>query len=347
MSAHITMKTIAAEAGVTQATVSMALAGNPRIPEETRARIRAVAERLEYRPNPYVSALMRIRRQGRPHTDKPVVALVNGFDKPDGWRKHLAPTINQMRQGAVDRATLRGYRADEFWLKQDGMSPERFSEMLRTRAIQGLLLSPLSDDMALPKLKWEYFAAVGLSVPQPSVTLTTVCNDHYFSVLQTLRECHRLGYRRPALIMRRIHRTRFHGRWDAGFFVSKHLLPGVTLAKPLLFDDWPDLDDLPRWLAREKPDIIVSPLADTLLKLLNKHGWSVPKDIGLAWISCSRADHPISGVYQNGHLIGATAMDTLISMIERNERGLPPQAVTLMIEGVWNPGQTLRAEPEA
>jgi hypothetical protein len=36
-------------------------------------------------------------------------------------------------------------------------------------------------------------------------------------------------------------------------------------------------------------------------------------------------------------------MDTLISMLERNERGLPAQAHTVMVEGIWNPGRTLRA----
>ena len=32
----------------------------------------------------------------------------------------------------------------------------------------------------------------------------------------------------------------------------------------------------------------------------------------------------------------------MISMLERNERGLPAQAHTVMVEGVWNPGKTLR-----
>ena len=61
MPKSITMKTIAAQAGVTQATVSMSFANNPRIPAATRARIRGIADRLGYRPNPYVSALMRSR----------------------------------------------------------------------------------------------------------------------------------------------------------------------------------------------------------------------------------------------------------------------------------------------
>jgi hypothetical protein len=50
----------------------------------------------------------------------------------------------------------------------------------------------------------------------------------------------------------------------------------------------------------------------------------------------------LSGVWQNGQLTGAMAVDTLISMVERNERGLPSQATTLMLEGQWNEGRTLR-----
>src|SRR6478672_407615 len=128
MSNGVTMKSIAAQAGVTQATVSMSLANNPRIPLVTRERIQAIARRLGYHPNPYVSTLMRIRRQG-----KPALALVCGLRSADGWRTHSAPTIRQMRDGAFERATMRGYRAQEFWLHRDDMSNERFSEMLHAR----------------------------------------------------------------------------------------------------------------------------------------------------------------------------------------------------------------------
>src|SRR3954470_14297607 len=224
MSSLVTMKTIAAQAGVTQATVSMCLANNPRIPPDTRARIQAVADRLGYRPNPYVSALMRIRRQGRAHREMPVIALVNGLDDPTAWRKTAPTTVRLMREGAVERAALRGYRTQEFWLHQDGMSADRFSGMLHARGIHGLLLGPLTFGAALPALKWEHFSAVRLGVPLPALTITTVCNDHFFSALQAVRECHRLGYRRPGLVMLRSHRERFHGRWDGGLLVGRHLL---------------------------------------------------------------------------------------------------------------------------
>src|SRR5215212_2448834 len=342
MSNGVTMKSIAVQAGVTQATVSMSLANNPRIPPQTRERIQAIARKLNYHPNPYVSTLMRIRRQGKPLKDKPALALVCAQRTSTGWRDHPAPTIRQMREGAFERATLRGYRPQEFWLHRDGMSNERFSEMLHARGIQGMLISPLGEGDPTPVLRWEYFASVCLSVPLPSLTITTVCNDHYFSSVQAVRECHRRGYRRPGLVLRREHQLRFQGRWEAGFLVGGEMLPDLKLLQPLYVDDWQDVTRIVAWLKREKPDVIIAPSAASLGETLERAGWKIPDDIGLAILACAEIGDRCSGVYQNGRMIGALAADTLISMVERHERGLPDQATTLMVEGQWNEGQTLK-----
>ena len=53
-------------------TVSRALGGRGRIAEETRAEIRAIAERLGYRPDPEVAKLMhhlRVGKRRRPEVD--------------------------------------------------------------------------------------------------------------------------------------------------------------------------------------------------------------------------------------------------------------------------------------
>jgi len=343
MSAGITMKVIAAQAGVTQATVSMSLANHPRISAATKKRIQELARKLGYQPNPYVATLMRVRRQGRELTHKPVLALVGAFNTVDGWKKHPALTIQQLRTGAIERATLRGYRPEEFWLNRDGMSNERFSEMLRARGIQGVLISPLADGAAPPTLNWDYFSAVSLSVPLPALTVTTVCNDHYFSSLQTARECHRRGYRRIGLVLRQMHQSRFQGRWQAGTLIAPEMFPGIELTQPLYVEDLNDEAAIFRWLKQEKPDVLISPAGEGLLGLLARRGWRVPHDIGVASLACTRRGHPCSGVYQNGQLIGATAVDTLISLVERYERGLPAQATALMIEGLWNEGKSLRS----
>ncbi len=350
MPQSVTMKTIAEHAGVTQATVSMSLANNPRIPAATRERIHAIARRLGYSPNPYISALMRVRRQGKELKDRPVLALVCAQRTADGWRNHPAPTIRQMREGAVDRAADRGFRAQEFWLRRDNMSDDRFSDMLHARGIEGLLLSPVAEGDRTPMLRWNYFCAVGLSVPLPNLTLTTVCNDHYFSSLQAARECYARGYRRIGLVLRHFHQHRFQGRWEAGVLMAGQMLPGLQITAPLYISGPSDDSELKRWLKAERPDVIVSPSAGTLpdmIGTLRKLGLRVPEDIGFAVLACPELGHALSGVHQNGRLIGALAIDTLISLIERHEHGLPAQATTVMVEGQWNEGKTLRPrQPE-
>jgi LacI family transcriptional regulator len=336
------MKHIAEAAGVSVATVSMCLNNNPEISTATRRRVQALARELGYRPNPLISALMRSRRQRRLTPNRPTIALVCAEATRDGWRKSASATIRQMHAGAVERAKTRGYQLEEFWLHQDGMSAERFSEMLYTRDIQGLLLSPLPDNTAPPKLHWEYFSAVGIGVPFKSLALPTVCNDHYFSSFLSVHECHRLGYRRPGLVLRKSHQDRFHGRWDGGFRAAQQSLPDLQPVRTLTIDDWSCRDDFARWLDDEKPDAVVTLGSEVVGKLLQDLGHRVPEDIGLAGLSCPRLGDHTSGIFQNGRLTGATAMDLLISMLERHEKGLPEQAVTVMIEGLWNAGHTLR-----
>ena len=343
MKQPVTMKVIALQAGVTQATVSMCLANNPRIPVATRARICDLAKEMGYRPNPYVSALMRIRRMGSAHHGHPVIALVNGLESADAWKNAPADTIRQMREGAIQRAADLGYRANEFWLGHEGISGARFSDMLHARGIHGLLLGPAAQTAPTPLLKWERFAAVRLGVPLPSLTVTTVCNDHFFSSIQVMRECWQLGYRRPGLVMLDSHREHFQGRWDGGLLVTESLLPETKPVETLLLKSWDELTPLTGWLRREKPDVVISPSAKIIQRFLVAQGWRIPKDLGLASLACEELGDPCSGIFQNGRLIGATGIDMVIGMLERNEHGLPAQAQTVMIEGIWNRGRSLRA----
>lgn len=336
------MTQIAAQAGVTQATVSLALANHPRISAKTRERIQAIARQMGYSPHPYISSLMRFRRHGRELPDKPVLALVCAFHTADRWRTHPSVTIRHMREGALERAKAFGYQAQEFWLHRDGMSAQRFSEMLRARGIQGLMLSPLPDDTPPPDLQWEHFAAVSLSAPLRTLPLTTVSNDHYSSSLRAVAEARRRGYRRPGLVILKSHPPRFHGRWEAGYAQGCAQAPALAPCEVLLLNDWTDEKAIQAWLRREKPDALVTAGADVMLPLLQRAGWAVPEKLGLVSLACPGLGGRISGIFQNGRLMGATAVDLLTGQIERHERGLRPQGRAMMIEGEWNEGRTLR-----
>jgi DNA-binding LacI/PurR family transcriptional regulator len=341
MSNGITMKSVAALAGVSQATVSLSLANHPRIPRATRERIQGIARQLGYCPNPFVSALMHTRQRRKSRHHRPVLAVVWAQRSEGGWRDHPVRAIREMREGAIEQAAANGFRAEEFWLHRDGISNRRFSEILRVRDIHGVLLSPLADSDSQPALCWEYFAAVSLSAPMPSLGVTTVCNDHYSAASRAMRECQLRGYRRPGMVLRSRHRTRIQTRWEAGLLVAAESGPALSPSEPLYVEDWDD----PRivdWLVRARPDVVVSPGGRALYDLLTRAGFRIPRDLGFVCLECPEADDPLSGICESGAAIGALAIDTLCGMIVGNRRGLPAQATTLMVGGHWNEGSTLR-----
>ena len=73
-----TLRDIAKDAGCTNATVSLALRESPRISPETRARVREVAAKLGYRPDPMLSALAAHRWKRHPKVEGATLAVIGG-----------------------------------------------------------------------------------------------------------------------------------------------------------------------------------------------------------------------------------------------------------------------------
>ncbi len=336
------MKYIAAQAGVSQATVSLCLANHPRIPSETREKIQAVALSLGYQPNPYVAALMRSRRRGKPLPGRPVLAIVCAYGTADGWRRSASRTVREIFEGVMAQAEARGYRGEEVWLRRDGMSDSRFSEILRARGIQGLVLGPLDDGARCPELAWKEFSAVRIGMPMREAPVRTICHDNYYASMVAVEECLQLGYRRPGLVIRRRHSDLLQRRWESGFTAAVAAGQVPAAIPPLVLEQWSDAVAFNAWYATHKPDALISPDHDAVAKLAAGLRLSVPRNLGIASLSSPESGSKVSGIFQNGHFIGASAVDLLIDLVERHERGLPAQATALMIEGQWNPGQTLR-----
>jgi hypothetical protein len=70
----------------------------------------------------------------------------------------------------------------------------------------------------------------------------------------------------------------------------------------------------------------------------------VPADIGFVHLNCYDESGRFAGIYQNGAAIGVAATDMVIAMINRNERGIPELPRSLLIEGTWVEGQTVRVQ---
>ncbi|WP_269522790.1 hypothetical protein [Coraliomargarita parva] len=102
-----------------------------------------------------------------------------------------------------------------------------------------------------------------------------------------------------------------------------------------------------RWFEPNQPDVILTDTDDPAMGLLTKMGLKVPEDIGCAWLSLGENEATRSGIDQNGKLIGQTAIDFLIGMLQRGERGIPETPIRMLVEGSWIQGVTLRAPAQS
>lgn len=343
MESPVSMRDIARHAKVSVATVSKCLSNKPDVSAATRRRVLAAGHSLGYRTNPLVAALMRSRRRHTSPATGLTLAYVTAFPTPDGWRQHPSPIFRQMFAGAEARAAQRNYRLEHFWLFRDGMGNARFSQMLESRGIRGVLVAPVPDTQTVIELNWAAFSTVVLGLTPTTRTFHRVTTDYYQSMLLVMEECLKLGYRRPGLAARLETIKRLEFRWEGAYFVACERFGLKTPPPPLLVDEW-TTGAVERWLERERPDVVIGPVLGKLEEIIRSSGRRIPADLGLVGLLVPEAGNRLSGVLQDGEIIGAVAIDQLISSVERNETGIPEHPITHTTLGRWNPGRTVRKQ---
>ena len=337
-----TMRDVALRANVSTSTVSLALRNSPLVAEETRIRIRALAEQLRYKMHPFVAAHMRSRRKPRAGVAAPVLALIDTQRKRHGWRDNRTTMVREMLVGAKAQAAARCYETREFWLHEPGLSHARFSAMMYARGIPGVLLGPSSDLHLELDLDWKKFSVVRLGSARVSPLLHRVVNDHYQSATLTAAKIAALGFRRPMFVVRDPLSECHDRRWEAGLQIACEHIPGMHPVPSLLPQSEPDAPEILRWFKRHRPDVIVDGAERNVIDQLRSVGVRVPEEIPVLSLCAPEMGGPISGCVQDGHAMGAATIDLLIAMIERNETGIPTMPVTLSNNSTWNPGETLR-----
>jgi LacI family transcriptional regulator len=341
------MRDVALRAKVSVSTVSLALRNSPLVAEATRARIRALAEQLRYKTHPLVAAHMRSRRKRSAGAAAPVLAIVDTQRRRHGWRDNRTTMVRQMLAGAKAQAAARGYETREFWLHEPGMSHARFSAMLRARGIHGVLLGPSSDLHLELELTWEWFSVVRLGSARVTPLLHRVVIDHFDAGMRAAQEIYELGFRRPMFPMREPFFKAHDRRLEGGFQTFWSHFPKMRPAPAPTSEELIDGPSLERWIRRYRPDVIVDNEEHHVFDLLTAAGWRVPEEIGVVSLCASTLSGPLSGCVQNGESMGLAGTDLLVSMIERNETGLPAMPVTLSTNSMWNPGRTLRSPAPA
>jgi DNA-binding LacI/PurR family transcriptional regulator len=334
-----TLQDVAAAAGVHRTTVSLALRDHPRIPAETRERVKAASARLGYQVNPLVAALMQARRAGRPvkHVS---LAYVTNYPTRYGWKPvhHDRPDFFP---GAVARARELGYKLEDFWLAEPGMTSARFCDILATRGIHGLIIGRLPPGQSSLELDWSRFSCVSLGMTLRSPVLHHVTENHFDTVWQAMQRCLDRGYRRVGFVFSEANDSpRVGDRWLGAFLRQQLSFPArdrvppcpAVPANPVAFA---------QWFRRTRPDALIATHARPVMAWLRKLGVSVPRDVGIIDLE----DHPqldSAGMRYDPGRIGALAVEMLVGLLHRNETGVPAaNQHEVLLTGEWSDGRTL------
>lgn len=331
----VSLARIAAEAGVSRATVSMALRNQPRIPAGTRERIQDLARRMGWKPNPLLSEVMTVLRAGQPAADQVTLAWVTAYPKRDAWRR--VPFFRRCFAGAQERAAAAGYRLEHFWLGDAEGNAARLGAILTARGIHGLVIAPLPRPEML-ELSWTEFAAVTVAYTLREPMLHRATDNHCASARLATASLRRAGCRRIGLAIPEDYQQRVNGLWTAGYLVETQQAGVVDTA---LLHLPPELREssLVEWVQRNRIDGIVG----TDLRIpgwLRRAGMRIPEEVAYADLDLPAADGSASGILQDAGQIGACAIDLLAGQLMRHERGIPEHPKILMIEGRWCDGAT-------
>ena len=342
--APITMADVARRAGVHAATVSRALRDDLRITPAQRKKVRRVAEELGYRTNPLVAALMSARRAGLPPAYKATFACLTRYPAEQAAKFHR--DYGELLAGARARALAQGYRVEEFNTHAPDLSARRLTEILLSRNIHGLIIAPLYSVRETLELDWTQFGAVGIGYSLKGVTINRVGHDHFNGYQLAARHARAAGRRRAGLVLQRRVHEKVERRWVAAALLDQSDQPARERIPPLLLDT-PDAGKFAAWFNRHQPDVILGLEVPLLLAWLRELGRAGPRDVAVVSLDRRSTDRGIAGVRQDYAKLGANAVDLLVGLTHRNERGLPANAFTLLTEGVWQDGRTLAVKRPA
>ncbi|RRJ97953.1 LacI family transcriptional regulator [Opitutaceae bacterium TAV4] len=332
----ITMRDVANAAKVSAMTVSLALRNHPSIPDQTRQRIRTLAESLGYRPNPLVATLMTELRTKKRRGAAATIAYITRDLPVHTWVQ--TTTHAKFFLGAQRRAKSLGYRLEKFNLAEKGMTAERMAGILWQRNIRGIVLAPAPLLTRTEETCWQQFATVLLGFSITGLKGHRVANHHARTMMRVLTELHRCDYRRFGIVLHERENPRVDWSWLAGYDV---FFRQDEKCRPIPVLSWNSQGDFDQWFRRWRPDAIATfdtCVADWLRQL----GCDVPNEVGVAHLSLHPDECDFSGTDQHCEVIGATAVDVVIEEMHHNHLGVPRHPKTVLIESDWIAGATTR-----
>lgn len=332
------LTTVARLAGVSVSTVSRALRGHSLLNVETIERVRRAAEQVNYQTNPIIADVMRRVRGGGRLRNLGTVAYLTFHDTVSGWRE--SRTYVAFYEGAVRRAEETGFKLELFWTRQPHLHSRRLTEILRSRGIVGVVVGPRPQQTPEVPLDWTHFSSAVVGVPLPGRPLHRAGSNQANNMETMLRALQARGYRRPGFVLQGPQVESSEHGWEAEWSYHQGRLK-ASQRVPYLGLKPRSQRTFARWFSRHRPDVVIS-LVDEFRPWLEQLGRRVPDDVGVACLARPAGPDGPAGVHQFPDAIGASAIDLVANQIFAHERGLPATPRSLLIDGQWRDGWTVR-----
>lgn len=336
-SESISVRELARIAGVSPATVSLALRQSPKLPQATIARIRQIAKEHGYRRNPKLSRILAETVSSRYGHSGEVIACVVTRQSRAEWNPD-----NEAFRAMCERAGEYGYKVEPFWFLEEGLSAKRANQILCARGISGLIVLPppyslRRDGQLTLALEWEKFSVVEMDDTITHPVLHRVRHNHLSGIWTALQELEMLGYRRIGLCLRREIEFATHHRWAAGYFYWDKIR-GYGL-EPLICEQYCSAE-IGKWIRKNRLDAVLSPGVEVLGEL-RAMGIVVPDELGYASLDLfGPGTEGVSGINQERGTLGAMAIDLLVTMLHRGARGVPANPTCWTAGSTWLNGGT-------
>ena len=333
-------RALAAALGVSQTTVARALRGSPKVRPETLHRVQEAARKFGYRPNPMVTTLMEHIRSGKEMLNQGSIAILIDVES-EADAALLLETYKLQLEGFIQRARLRGYNAEIFYLRGNGISIAKLDRILYARGFAGIILAaPIQRQQPTFQLRWERYAVATVSYNWSWLPIDRASSDHRGNVHLAFDELEARGYDRIGLALPTGALNPKDRTWLAGYLACQHGLP-KSRQLPVFVGSVPEGSEekFRRWHGKWKPDALLCLLGEELawLKRLSPR-----KAIALACLN-RPCGSDFSGVEENNLLVGELTCDIVVNHIIHNERGLSDHPRLILAKGTWVEGKTLPA----
>jgi LacI family transcriptional regulator len=324
----LTVEQIARLSGVSRSTVSRVINNHPNVKPKVRQRVIEVIAETGYHPDPAARSLAS-RRSG-------IIGLVI----PRAVQSLFTdPYYPRLMQGVAQACNANDYTLSLFLFHTEDEEQKLYPRVLRTRLIDGLIVSALQiGDPLIPQLTNNHvpFVVIGRPNDLPHVSFVNV--DNTVGAYTATSHLIRSGYKHIATITGPLNTTvgldRRQGYLDA---LNDR---GRSVDEALIVEgDFTEMGGYAalRRLIPHHPDAIFI-ASDTMafgaLRALREARVSVPDDVAVVGFddlpTSALSDPPLTTIRQPIRRLGAQAVETLIDILTNGPE--PPRRITLSTE---------------